>query len=40
MCLPEVAVVPVLGGWVSEHANCSNGNVIDDASDAVRYLSS
>ncbi|MFG2371098.1 hypothetical protein ACGFY9_06435 [Streptomyces sp. NPDC048504] len=29
-CLQEVAVVPVLGHWVGDHANnCSNGNVID-----------
>ena len=30
VCLQEVAVVPVLGNWVGDHANnCSNGNVID-----------
>ncbi|MFE0672242.1 hypothetical protein [Streptomyces sp. NPDC058867] len=30
VCLAEVAVVPVLGDWVSDHANnCSNGNVVD-----------
>jgi hypothetical protein len=30
VCLAEVAVVPVLGDWVGDHANnCSNGNVID-----------
>lgn len=30
VCLVEVAVVPVLGDWVGDHANnCSNGNVID-----------
>ncbi|WP_405972630.1 hypothetical protein OG496_26235 [Streptomyces sp. NBC_00988] len=30
VCLQEVAVVPVLGDWVGDHANnCSNGNVID-----------
>jgi hypothetical protein len=30
VCLQEVAVVPVLGDWVSDHtSNCSNGNVID-----------
>ncbi|MFB6824555.1 hypothetical protein ACFCXA_23595 [Streptomyces virginiae] len=30
VCLQEVAVVPVLGDYVSDHANnCSNGNVID-----------
>ncbi|MFF2364618.1 hypothetical protein ACFVU0_18230 [Streptomyces sp. NPDC058122] len=30
VCLLEVAVVPVLGDHVSDHANnCSNGNVID-----------
>ncbi|MEV6407304.1 hypothetical protein AB0M58_30935 [Streptomyces bobili] len=39
VCLQEVAVVPVLGDWVGEHVNnCSNGNVIDHASDAVRSL--
>jgi hypothetical protein len=32
VCLQEVAVVPVLGDYVSDHANnCSNGNVIDHA---------
>ncbi|MEU4612878.1 hypothetical protein [Streptomyces umbrinus] len=31
VCLQEVAVVPVLGDYVSDHVNnCSNGNVIDD----------
>jgi hypothetical protein len=30
VCLAEIAVVPVLGDWVGDHAdNCSNGNVID-----------
>ncbi|MEU6311132.1 hypothetical protein [Streptomyces sp. NPDC047014] len=30
VCLQEVAVVPVLGDYVSDQANnCSNGNVID-----------
>ncbi|ELP68116.1 hypothetical protein ACKI1I_41205 [Streptomyces turgidiscabies] len=30
VCLQEVAVAPVLGGWASDHVdNCSNGNVID-----------
>ncbi|MFJ9643175.1 hypothetical protein ACWEPM_04015 [Streptomyces sp. NPDC004244] len=30
VCLQEVAVVPVLGDWVGDHANnCSDGNVID-----------
>ncbi|MFJ9411425.1 hypothetical protein [Streptomyces sp. NPDC101393] len=30
VCLQEVAVVPVLGDWVGDHANnCSNGNVIN-----------
>ncbi|MFJ9342112.1 hypothetical protein ACIRP0_22845 [Streptomyces sp. NPDC101733] len=30
VCLQEVAVVPVLGDYVSDHANnCSHGNVID-----------
>ncbi|MEW2373770.1 hypothetical protein AB0940_31070 [Streptomyces sp. NPDC006656] len=30
VCLQEVAVVPVLGEWVGDHANnCSTGNVID-----------
>ncbi|MEU9564016.1 hypothetical protein AB0D16_18585 [Streptomyces sp. NPDC048161] len=30
VCLQEVAVVPVLGDYVSDHVNnCSNGNVID-----------
>ncbi|WP_030764799.1 MULTISPECIES: hypothetical protein [unclassified Streptomyces] len=30
VCLQEVAVVPVLGDWVGNHAdNCSNGNVVD-----------
>ncbi|WP_194927021.1 hypothetical protein [Catenulispora pinisilvae] len=29
VCLQEVAVVPVLGDWVGDHANnCSNGNVV------------
>ncbi|MEV0526600.1 hypothetical protein AB0I66_24460 [Streptomyces sp. NPDC050439] len=32
VCLQEVAVTPVLGDWVGDHANnCSNGNVIDHA---------
>ncbi|MFE9767865.1 hypothetical protein ACFYPC_25650 [Streptomyces sp. NPDC005808] len=39
VCLQEVAVVPVLGDWVGDHTNnCTNGNVIDHASDAVRAL--
>ncbi|MFJ7190834.1 hypothetical protein [Streptomyces bacillaris] len=30
VCLQEVAVVPVLGDYASDHVNnCSNGNVID-----------
>lgn len=30
VCLQEVAVVPVLGDWMGDHAkNCSNGNVMD-----------
>ena len=30
VCLQEVAVVPVLGDYVSDHVNnCSNGNVIN-----------
>ncbi|MFE0581772.1 hypothetical protein [Streptomyces sp. NPDC058874] len=30
VCLQEVAVVPVMGDWVGDHANhCSNGNVTD-----------
>ncbi|MFE6909728.1 hypothetical protein [Streptomyces erythrochromogenes] len=30
VCLQEVAVVPVMGDWVGDHANnCSDGNVID-----------
>ncbi|ROQ67169.1 hypothetical protein EDD93_1588 [Streptomyces sp. 840.1] len=30
VCLQEVAVVPVMGDYVSDHTNnCSNGNVID-----------
>ncbi|MCB5163906.1 hypothetical protein LG634_03520 [Streptomyces bambusae] len=30
VCLQEVALVPVLGDYVADHANnCSNGNVID-----------
>ncbi|GAA2211745.1 hypothetical protein GCM10009850_072050 [Nonomuraea monospora] len=30
VCLQEVAVVPALGDYVSDHVNnCSNGNVID-----------
>ena len=29
VCLQEVAVVPVLGDYISDHVNnCSNGNVI------------
>lgn len=36
VCLQEVAVVPVLGDWVGDHAdNCSNGNVIDHTAQAV-----
>ncbi|MCM2387322.1 hypothetical protein [Streptomyces albipurpureus] len=32
VCLQEVAVVPVLGDYVSDHTNnCGNGNVIDHA---------
>ncbi|MER6344963.1 hypothetical protein ACWC10_30555 [Streptomyces sp. NPDC001595] len=39
VCLMEVAVVPVLGDWVSDHTNnCSNGNVIDHTGTAVRSL--
>ncbi|HEY9368304.1 hypothetical protein [Streptomyces sp.] len=39
VCLQEVAVVPVLGDWVGDHTNnCSNGNVIDHAVDAVQSL--
>ncbi|MEW2529290.1 hypothetical protein [Streptomyces sp. NPDC047071] len=35
-CLQEVAVVPVLGDWVGDHANnCSNGNVIDHTAGAL-----
>ncbi|MFJ4823306.1 hypothetical protein ACIP5L_08485 [Streptomyces bacillaris] len=30
VCLQEVAVVPTMGDYVSDHVNnCSNGNVID-----------
>lgn len=30
VCLQEVAVVPVTGDWVGDHANnCSNGHVVD-----------
>ena len=30
VCLQELAVVPVLGDYVSDHVNnCSNGNVTD-----------
>ncbi|MFJ4410930.1 hypothetical protein [Streptomyces sp. NPDC088910] len=37
VCLQEVAVVPVLGDYVSDHANnCSNGNVIDHTARAVQ----
>ncbi|WP_413755197.1 hypothetical protein [Streptomyces sp. MMBL 11-3] len=36
VCLQEVAVVPVLGDYVSDHVNnCSNGNVIDHTAQAV-----
>ncbi|MFF7331751.1 hypothetical protein ACIQU5_22435 [Streptomyces sp. NPDC090306] len=36
VCLQEVAVVPVLGDYVSDHVNnCSNGNVVGDAARAV-----
>lgn len=36
VCLQEVAVVPVLGDRVGDHAdNCSNGNVIDHAGQVV-----
>ncbi|MEU5323997.1 hypothetical protein AB0G67_45840 [Streptomyces sp. NPDC021056] len=39
VCLQEVAVVPVMGDWVGNHANdCSNGNVIDHARDTVDSL--
>ncbi|MFJ5265730.1 hypothetical protein ACIQAC_35250 [Streptomyces sp. NPDC088387] len=39
VCLQEVAVVPVLGDWVGNHVNnCSNGNVIDHTTAAVRSL--
>ncbi len=32
VCLQEVAVVPVLGNYIADHANnCSNGNVLDHA---------
>ncbi|GHE72733.1 hypothetical protein CP980_31800 [Streptomyces vinaceus] len=35
VCLQEVAVVPVMGDWVGDHANnCSNGNVIDHSGGA------
>ncbi|MGC0331788.1 hypothetical protein RKD23_004778 [Streptomyces sp. SAI-170] len=38
-CRQEVAVVPVLGDWVGDHLdNCSNGNVIDRAVEAVGSL--
>lgn len=30
VCMQEVAVVPVLGDYISDHVNdCFNGNVID-----------
>ncbi|MFI8522278.1 hypothetical protein ACIGEZ_31340 [Streptomyces sp. NPDC085481] len=30
VCRQEVAVVPVMGDWVGDHAdNCSDGNVVD-----------
>ncbi|MFI6499735.1 hypothetical protein [Nonomuraea typhae] len=30
VCMQEVAVVPALGDYVSDHVNnCSNGNVLD-----------
>ncbi|MFE0802717.1 hypothetical protein [Streptomyces sp. NPDC058812] len=36
VCLQEVAVVPVLGDYVTDHPNnCSNGNVIDHTEQAV-----
>ncbi|MGW6022157.1 hypothetical protein [Streptomyces sp. NPDC055099] len=39
VCLQEVAVVPVLGDYVSDHKNnCSNGNVIDHAEAALPPL--
>ncbi|MFF1353682.1 hypothetical protein [Streptomyces sp. NPDC058297] len=39
VCLQEVAVVPVLGDWVGDHANnCSNGNVIDHSGRALPSL--
>ncbi|MFE6165254.1 hypothetical protein ACFQ7F_40810 [Streptomyces sp. NPDC056486] len=39
VCLQEVAVVPVLGDWVSNpENNCANGNVIDHAARALPPL--
>lgn len=39
VCLQEVAVVPVLGNWVGDHANnCFNGNVIHHAGKALAPL--
>lgn len=36
VCLQEVAVVPVLGDYVSDHAtDCANGNVIDHSARAL-----
>lgn len=36
VCLQEVAVVPVLGDYLGDHANnCSNGNVIDHTTQTV-----
>ncbi|MFG2601305.1 hypothetical protein [Streptomyces sp. NPDC048462] len=30
VCMQEVAVVPVMGDYVSDHADsCANGNVVD-----------
>ncbi|MFF9849537.1 hypothetical protein [Streptomyces litmocidini] len=35
-CLQELAVVPVGGDWTGNHKNnCSDGNVIDHAADAL-----
>ncbi|MES9620626.1 hypothetical protein ACPCBX_25455 [Streptomyces tuirus] len=39
VCLQEVAVVPVLGDYASDHvSNCSLGNVVDQAVDGVQTL--
>ncbi|MCL7430400.1 hypothetical protein [Streptomyces sp. YS415] len=36
VCLQELAVVPALSDWTSNHKNnCSTGNVIDQAADAL-----